>query len=141
VASTSGGYAGSVTGGGSVTAVTVSTAADMQAAITAYSGTGGLVIRYTGTFDFSAITDACTQWQKAAGAIVEIKNKSNVTIEGANGSGANFGLAIKGDATNIIIRNMTIGRCRARSTPSASKARAASSPATSGSTTTRCSAA
>jgi pectate lyase len=98
-----------VTGGGSVAAVTVTTAAQMQAAIDAYSGTGGLVIRYTGTFDFASITDACTQWQKAAGAIVEVKNKSDVTIEGANGSGANFGLSVKGGATNIIIRNMTIG--------------------------------
>jgi len=89
--------------------VTVSTAAQMQAAIDAYTGTGGLVIRYTGTFDFTAITDACTQWQLPAGAIVEVKNKSNVTIEGADGSSANFGLAIKADATNVIIRNMTIG--------------------------------
>jgi pectate lyase len=98
-----------VTGGGSVAAVTVSSAAQMQAAIDSYSGTGGLVIRYTGSFDFAAITDSCAQWQKPAGAIVEIKNKSNVTIEGSDGSSANFGLAIKADATNIIIRNMTIG--------------------------------
>jgi len=98
-----------VTGGGSVTAVTVTTAAQMQAAIDAYTGNGGLVIRYTGTFDFAAITNACTQWQLPAGAIVEVKNKSNVTIEGADGSAANFGLAVKADAQNIIIRNMTIG--------------------------------
>jgi len=107
--SQSGGFAGQVTGGGNVAAVTVSTAAQMQAAIDAYTGTGGLVIRYNGSFDFATITDACTQWQLPAGAIVEIKNKSNVTIEGADGSSANFGLAIKGDATNIVIRNMTIG--------------------------------
>jgi pectate lyase len=81
----------------------------MQAAIDAYTGTGGLVIRYNGSFNFAAITDACTQWQLPAGAIVEIKNKSNVTIEGVDGSSANFGLAIKADAQNIIIRNMTIG--------------------------------
>lgn len=98
-----------MTGGGNATAVTVSTAAQMQAAIDAYSGSGGLVLRYTGTFDFSTIPDPCTQWKKDAGAIVEVKNKSNVTIEGAPGSAANFGLAIKGGATNIIIRNMTIG--------------------------------
>ncbi|HEY8878689.1 MAG TPA: polysaccharide lyase family 1 protein [Roseateles sp.] len=108
-AGASGGYAGTVTGGGSKTAVTVSTAAAMQAALNAYDGSSGLVLRYTGTFDFRAIPDACTQWQKPAGAIVEIKNKSNVTIEGANGSAANFGLAIKAAAQNIIIRNMTIG--------------------------------
>ena len=80
----------------------------MQAAINAYSG-GGLALRYTGRFDFSAITDACDQWQKPAGAIVEIKNKRDVTIEGAQGSAANFGIAIKADASNVIVRNMTIG--------------------------------
>jgi pectate lyase len=89
--------------------VTVSTAAEMQAAINAYTGTGGLVIRYNGSFNFAAITDSCTQWQLPKGAIVEIKNKKNITIEGVDGSAANFGLAIKADATNIIIRNMTIG--------------------------------
>ncbi|WP_218151155.1 polysaccharide lyase family 1 protein [Roseateles sp. YR242] len=89
--------------------MTVTTAAAMQAAIDAYSGSGGLVITYAGTFDFSTIPDPCTQWQKAAGDIVEVKNKSDVTIQGANGSAANFGLAIKGGATNVIIRNMTIG--------------------------------
>ena len=49
------------------------------------------------------------RWKKPAGAIVEVKNKSHVTIEGTDGSAANFGLAIKGGATNVIIRNMTIG--------------------------------
>lgn len=105
----SGGYAGLVTGGGSVTPVNVATAAEMQAAINAYTGNGGLVLRYTGRFDFGTITDSCAQWQKPDGAIVEIKNKSNITIEGANGSAANFGLAIKANAQNVIIRNMTIG--------------------------------
>lgn len=105
----SGGFAGVVTGGGSATPVTVTTAAEMQAVLNSYTGNGGLVIRYAGTFDFSTITDTCAQWQKPAGTVVEIKNKSNVTIEGVNGSAANFGLAIKANATNIIIRNMTIG--------------------------------
>ncbi|WAC71555.1 hypothetical protein OU995_18465 [Roseateles sp. SL47] len=104
-----GGFAGTVTGGGSKTAVNVSTAAQMQAAIDAYSGSGGLVLTYTGTFNFSTIPDPCTQWQKAAGDIVEIKNKNDITIQGANGSAANFGLAIKAASSNIIIRNMTIG--------------------------------
>lgn len=98
-----------MTGGGSKAAVTAATAAEMQALINAYSGSDGLVIRYTGQFDFSKITDACTQWQASAGAIVEIKNKSNITIEGATGSGANFGIAIKADVSNVIVRNMTIG--------------------------------
>jgi pectate lyase len=98
-----------VTGGGKATPVTVSTAAAMQAAIDAYTGSAGLVIRYTGSFDFASITDSCAQRTKPAGAVVEVKNKSNVTIEGADGSAANFGLAIKGGATNVIIRNMKIG--------------------------------
>ena len=81
----------------------------MQAAIDAYSGSGGLVLTYTGTFDFSTIPDPCTQWKLPAGTIVEIKNKSDITIQGAKGSAANFGLAIKAGSTNVIIRNMTIG--------------------------------
>ncbi len=105
----SGGWAGVVTGGGSVAAVTVSTAAQMQAAIDAYSGSGGLVLRYDGRFDFATITDPCTQWKLPAGTVVEIKGKRDVTIEGVDGSSANFGLAVKADASNIIIRNMTIG--------------------------------
>jgi len=106
---TSGGFAGTVTGGGSAAPVTVTTAAQMQAAIDAYTGSGGLVIRYTGSFDVATITDPCDQWQKPAGTIVEIKNKSHITIEGSDGSSANFGLAIKAESTNVVIRNMTIG--------------------------------
>lgn len=109
VDASSGGFAGTVTGGGSATPVTVTSAAQMQAALDAYGGSGGLVIRYAGTFDFATIPDPCAQWQKSAGAIVEIKNKHDVTIEGTDGSAANFGLAIKADAINIVIRNMTIG--------------------------------
>jgi pectate lyase len=105
----SGGFAGVVSGGGSATPVVVDTAAQMQAALDAYGGSGGLVIRYTGRFDFSTIPDPCTQWQRPAGAIVEVKNKKDVTIEGADGSSANFGIAIKADAGNVIVRNMTIG--------------------------------
>jgi pectate lyase len=67
------------------------------------------VISYSGSFDFASIPDPCAHWQKPAGTIVEIKNKSNITIEGSDGSSANFGLAIKADATNVVIRNMTIG--------------------------------
>ncbi len=105
----SGGFAGLVTGGGSVGPVTVSTAAQMQSAINAYSGHGGLVIRYSGRFDFASISDSCAQWKKGAGAIVEIKGKGDITIEGTDGSAANFGLAIKGASANVIVRNMTIG--------------------------------
>ncbi|MFZ6846214.1 pectate lyase family protein [Undibacterium sp. RuTC16W] len=105
----SGGFAGQVTGGGTVAPVVVTSAAQMQKVIDAYTGTGGLVIRYSGTFDFRTIPDPCTQWKKPQGAIVEVKNKGNITIEGTNGSAANFGIAVKGGSSNIIIRNMTIG--------------------------------
>jgi len=105
----SGGYAGDVTGGGTANPVVVTTAAQMQAAINAYSGSGGLVITYAGSFDFGTIPDPCAQWKKPAGDIVELKGKRDITIQGAAGSAANFGLAIKADASNIIIRNMTIG--------------------------------
>jgi pectate lyase len=111
------GYGAATTGGGSATAVNVSSMAAMQAAIDAYSGSGGLVLNYTGTFDFSTIPDPCTQHTKAA-QIVEIKNKGNITIMGANGSAANFGIHIAGSASNIIVRNMTIG-LRSKACPAA----------------------
>lgn len=102
------GYAAGTTGGGSRTPVTVSTPEQMRAAISAYSGTGGLVLNYTGRFNYSSITDVCAQWQKPAN-VVEIKDKSDITILGAAGSSANFGIFIVGNSKNIIIRNMTIG--------------------------------
>ena len=102
------GYAAGTTGGGNRAAVNVDTPEKMRAAIDAYSGTGGLVLNYTGRFDFRTITDVCAQWKKAAN-IVEIKDKSDITILGANGSAANFGISIVGNAQNIIVRNMTIG--------------------------------
>jgi pectate lyase len=106
-ATTAVGYGAATTGGGSKAAVSVSTMAAMQSAIDAYDGTSGLVLRYTGTFNFASIT-VCAQWQKAA-QIVEIKKKNNITILGANGSSANFGIHIAGPSSNIIVRNMTIG--------------------------------
>ena len=103
------GYGAAATGGGSASPVTVSSMAAMQAAIDAYSGSGGLVLNYTGTFDFTALAaNPCAQHSKAA-QIVEIKNKGNITIMGANGSAANFGIHIAGSASNIVVRNMTIG--------------------------------
>lgn len=109
------GYGKAVTGAGSNPGktVTVSSLAEMQAEITAYNGTTGLLINYNGTFDFSTITDPCTQRTLPA-QLLEIKweskkVKENITIQGADGSAANFGIAIKGPAKNIIIRNMTIG--------------------------------
>ncbi|MBS1209666.1 MAG: pectate lyase [Proteobacteria bacterium] len=102
------GYGAATTGGGSKTAVNVATMAAMQAAINAYDGTSGLVLNYTGKFDFTKITDVCAQWKKAA-QTVEIKKKSNITIKGASGSSANFGIHIAGASKNIIVQNMTIG--------------------------------
>jgi pectate lyase len=102
------GYGQSTTGGGSAKAVEANTLAAVQAAIDGYSGAGGLVIKYTGKFDFATIADPCTQWKLAA-QIVEIKKKSDITILGADGSSANFGFHIAASSSNIIIRNMTIG--------------------------------
>jgi pectate lyase len=82
--------------------------AELQAAIDAYAGSGGLVLSYTGHFDFATITDPCAQWQKDA-QIVEIKKKNDITILGTDGSAANFGLHIAASSSNIIVRNMTFG--------------------------------
>jgi pectate lyase len=102
------GYGQATTGGGSAAAVEVSSMAALQAAIDAYSGSGGLSLRYTGKFNFSSISDPCAQ-HSLAGQIVEIKRKSDISIVGADGSAANFGIHIASSASNIIIRNMTFG--------------------------------
>ncbi len=102
------GYGQATTGGGSATPVTAATMAALQAAIDAYSGSGGLVVNYTGHFDFATIPDPCVQWQKDA-ELVEIKQKSDITILGADGSAANFGIHIASSSSNIIVRNMTFG--------------------------------
>ncbi len=102
------GYGASVTGGGSKAAVNAATMAAIQSAINGYSGSGGLVINYTGTFNFASITNVCTQHSKSV-TEVAIKNKNDITIKGANGSSANFGIRIKGSSSNIIVQNMTIG--------------------------------
>jgi pectate lyase len=102
------GYGKAATGGGTAPAISVSTMAAMQAAIDAYAGSGGLVLEYTGTFDFSTIPDPCTQHTLPA-QTVEIKGKSDITILGKAGSAANFGIHVAAASSNIIIRNMTIG--------------------------------
>lgn len=102
------GYGAATTGGGNRTPVTASTLAALQAAINAYDGSSGLVLRYTGTFNFASITDVCAQWRKPAQTL-EIKRKSNITLLGANGSSANFGIHIAAESSNIIVQNMTIG--------------------------------
>lgn len=102
------GYGAATTGGGSAAPKTVSTLAQLQAEINAYTGNTGLVLNYVGKFDYSTITDVCAQWQKPAQTL-SVKNKSNITIKGSADSTANFGIHIAGDAHNIIVQNMTIG--------------------------------
>ncbi|MBY0240143.1 MAG: polysaccharide lyase family 1 protein [Burkholderiaceae bacterium] len=102
------GYGAATTGGGSKTPVNVATLAEMQAKIDAYTDNAGLVLNYTGKFDYSKITDVCAQWKKPAQTL-EVKNKNNITIRGASDSSANFGIHIAGNARNIIVQNMMIG--------------------------------
>lgn len=102
------GYGRATTGGGNAQKVAVATMEAMQAAIDAYGGSGGLVLEYTGTFNFKSITDVCVQHTLEAKTL-EVKNKNDITILGKDGSAANFGIHIAGSASNIIIRNMTIG--------------------------------
>jgi pectate lyase len=102
------GYGQATTGGGNAAAKTVGSMAELQTAIDAYGGSGGLVLTYTGKFDFTTISDPCTQWNLPA-QIVEIKKKSDITLQGADGSAANFGIHIASSSANIIVRNMTFG--------------------------------
>jgi pectate lyase len=60
------GYGRGTTGGGNATAVNVADMAAAQAAIDGYSGTGGLVLKYTGKFNFGSIADPCVQHTLAA---------------------------------------------------------------------------
>jgi pectate lyase len=107
------GYGAATTGGGSATPVIVSSFDAAVAALADYraafkAGTANaLVIRYTGSFDYSSITDVCAQHTKAAQTL-ELKEMQNVTFEGASGSSANFGIHVN-RAKNVIVRNMTIG--------------------------------
>jgi pectate lyase len=103
------GFAGDITGGGNATPVVVSTLAQAQSAVNNYSGSGGLVLHYNGTFDEQAILDdICGQWSQPAQEL-SISGKNNITILGIDGSKANFGIRIKGTSSNIIVRNMKIG--------------------------------
>jgi pectate lyase len=102
-----GGYGQGTTGGGNATPQAVDSLAAMQAAIDAYEA-GGLVLKYTGKFDFSRIEDPCVQHTRPAQTL-EIKNKSDITILGEQGSSASFGIHIAAASSNVIVRNMTIG--------------------------------
>ena len=82
----------------------------MQTAVNNYSGSGGLVLQYNGTFDEQAIlNNICGQWSKPKQELSISSGKNNITILGVDGSKANFGIRIKGTANNIIVRNMKIG--------------------------------
>jgi pectate lyase len=102
------GYGRATTGGGSAKPTSVDSMAAMQAAIDAYSGSGGLVLEYTGKFDFKTIKDPCVQ-HTLPGQTVEIKEKNDITILGGSGSSANFGIHVAASSSNVIIRDMTIG--------------------------------
>ncbi len=103
------GFAGNVTGGGNSTPVVVSTLSAAQTAVNSYSGSGGLVLHYNGTFDEAAIlANICGQWSKPAQEL-SISGKNDITVLGLDGSSANFGIRIKGTSSNIIVRNMKIG--------------------------------
>ncbi|HEX5126891.1 MAG TPA: hypothetical protein VFW00_09130 [Rhodocyclaceae bacterium] len=108
---TASGFAGNVTGGGDDEAneVYVSTMAGIQNAINAYSGSGGLHIIYLGSFASAPIlANICAQWSKPRQEVL-INSKNDITIEGGDGTSANFGIRIQGTSSNIIVRNMTIG--------------------------------
>ncbi len=102
------GYGRATTGGGSAKPISVDSMAAMQSAIDAYSGSGGLVLQYTGKFDFTTIEDPCVQ-HTLPGQTLEIKNKNDITIVGDAGSSANFGIHVAAASSNVIIRDMTIG--------------------------------
>jgi pectate lyase len=102
------GYGAMASGGGSGSARAVGSLAELQAAVDEYSGSGGLVLEYTGSFDFETIPDPCTQHTRD-GQKLEIKDKSDISIIGRDGSAANFGIHIKSASENIVIRNMTLG--------------------------------
>jgi pectate lyase len=101
------GYGRAATGGGHAPAQVVSNQSELQAAIDAYDG-GGLVLKYSGKFDFTSISDPCVQHTLPAQTI-EIKNKSDITLMGEDGSSANFGIHIAAASSNIIVQNMTLG--------------------------------
>jgi pectate lyase len=107
------GYGAATTGGGNATPVVVSSFAEAEAALAVYRAAfkdgaeSALVLRYTGTFDYSTITDVCAQ-HTLEPQLLEVKEMDNVTFEGAPGSSANFGIHIN-RARNVIVRNMTLG--------------------------------
>ncbi|WJV62279.1 polysaccharide lyase [Pectobacteriaceae bacterium CE70] len=117
-----GGYA--TTAGGNVTGAVSKTAASMQdiidiIAAARYDSAGKkvstgaypLIITYTGNEDSlinAAAANICGQWSKDARG-VEVKNfTKGLTIIGANGSSANFGIWIV-KSSDVVVQNMRMG--------------------------------
>ncbi|MEQ4512819.1 MAG: pectate lyase PelC [Dickeya sp.] len=121
-ATNTGGYA--ATAGGNVTGAVSKTATSMQDIVDIIAAArldangkkvkGGaypLVITYTGNEDSlinAAAANICGQWSKDPRG-VEIKEfTKGITIIGANGSSANFGIWIK-KSSDVVVQNMHIG--------------------------------
>ncbi|WP_192456556.1 polysaccharide lyase [Musicola keenii] len=122
LAASTGGYA--TTAGGNISGAVSKTAASMQdivdiIAAARYDSNGKkvkngaypLIITYTGNEDSlinAAAADICSQSAKDARG-VEVKDfTKGITIIGANGSSANFGIWIV-NSSDVIVRNMRIG--------------------------------
>jgi pectate lyase len=102
-AADTGGYS-TATGGGNRKPVYVATMEALESALF----WGNKVIIYTGNEDeaiHKAEAEPCGQWHKSPREIMV--GSGNVTIIGAPGSSANFGIRVRG-ASNVIIQDMTI---------------------------------
>lgn len=103
-ATDTGGFS-TATGGGDAKPVYVDSMEGLERALFWF---GKKVIIYTGNEDEAirkAEAEPCGQWSKSVREIVI--SSGNVTIIGAPGSSANFGIRVKG-ATNVIIQDMTM---------------------------------
>jgi len=131
-AASTGGFAtadgGNVTGAKSVTVSTMQGIIDAIAAARLDSagkkvstGAYPLIITYTGNEDAliakivkDSTIDAnhncpAPHWSDTY-RVVEVKNfTAGITIQGANGSSANFGIVINGGSSNVVVKNMKIG--------------------------------
>ena len=104
IAADTGGYA-NATGGGDAKPVYASSMFGLSMAL----AWGNKVVIYTGNEDAdikAAEENVCDLWRKTPREISISSN--NITLIGAPGSSANFGIRIKG-AHNVIIQDMTLG--------------------------------
>ncbi|MEC5384166.1 hypothetical protein VVD49_00455 [Uliginosibacterium sp. H3] len=131
-AANTGGFAtadgGNVTGARSFTAATyteintiIANARYNDAGSKVSTGAYPLIITYTGNEDalIANVVKGSTKdasgncpsphWSDAY-RYVEVKNyTAGITIQGANGSSANFGIVINGGSSNVVVKNMKIG--------------------------------